>query len=44
MFSDEISLSNDKLTYMILVAPKKDISILSNSRIFAQAFDAELNN
>jgi len=43
MFSDEISLSNDKLTYMILVAPKKDISILSNSRIFAQAFDAELN-
>lgn len=43
LYSDELSLSNDRLMYMILVLPEQDISQIDKSRVFANAVDDVLN-
>lgn len=43
LYSDEISLSENREMFMILISPKIDISIISNSRIFANIVDKELS-
>lgn len=42
LYSDQISVSEDRLMYMLIVLPKRDISSVSESRIFANAVDNEL--
>ncbi len=44
LYSDELSLSEDRLMYMLIILPKKDISSVAESRTFANVVDNELKN
>ncbi len=43
LYSDELSYSNDRLMYMLLIVPENDLSIITNSRLFIINLDRALN-
>jgi predicted RND superfamily exporter protein len=43
LYADEISISKDRLMYLIMIAPKRDISEVSESKIFVREVDNVLN-